>query len=570
MKNSKAQSMKMRANQQARSRRTSGKRQRAIAITATMFVLAPTAALAIEFDTGNEDVKIRWDNTVKASAMYRLKDADPKLVESFSAPGVPQALNLNAGNDNFRNKGFVSKRVDLLSELDVVYQKNYGFRLSGAAWYDAAYSGKTNAQDPFNGQMPNNEFPESTRTLAGNKAELLDAFVFGSWRLGDEQKVTARLGRHALQYGESVFFGDNGIARAQGPIDVLKLLTSPNAQFKEIIRPVPQISAQMQLSPNMSIGGYYQFGWEADRMAPAGSYFSTANMVWGSSQPEFVGIPAGPIAGNYVHMPSGDQKPGDSGQFGLQFKLRLDETDLGFYAARYHDKAGQIYSALNVPTPAASQWFYVFPKDITTVGFSATQTVGSANLALEASIRTNQPLVNQNVVYAPLFGPQPELATGHTGHVNLSMLATLPPNFLARESSFTGEVAWNRVLSINDPAGNLDTGRTRDATALQFIFSPTYRQVVPGLDLSVPIGLRYAVDGRSSITGHGWGPQGTGSASIGLEGNYEGVWQFTLTYNKFIGEATPFVNYQTQPPAYNSGNTLADRDFVSFSLRRTF
>jgi hypothetical protein len=527
-----------------------------------------TGAHAFEFDTGNPDMSVRFDNTVKVSAMYRLNDANPVLANSSSSSGAPQALNFNAGDDNFRKAGFVSERLDLLSELDVVYQKNYGFRLSGAAWNDAAYSGQTNAQDHFNGQTPYNAFPDGTKSLAGNQGELLDAFVFGSWRLGDEQKVSVRLGRHALQYGESVFFGDNGIARAQGPIDVLKLQSSPNAQFKEIIRPVPQVSAQMQLNADMSIGGYYQFGWEADRVAPAGSYFSTSNTPWGSSQPQFVGIPAGPIAGNYVLSPSGDQTPGNSGQFGLQFKWRLDEADFGFYAARYHDKAGQSYAALNVLVPTSSQWFYVFPKDITTVGFSATQTLGSANLAMEASTRSNQPLVNSNAVYVPLFQAQPELATGQTGHINLSMLATMQPNFLARESAFMGEIAWNRVLSINDPNGLLDQGRTRDATALQFIFTPTYRQIAPGLDLNVPIGLRYAVDGRSSVTGQGWGPQGTGSASIGLEGNYEGVWQFTLTYNKFLGEATPLVNYANLQ--YNSGNPLADRDYISFSLRRTF
>lgn len=534
---------------------------------ATASLLA-VGAQALELETGNDDVKIRFDNTVKVSAMYRLKDADPKLVNSLTSTGTPQALNFNAGNDNFRNAGFVSERADLLSELDVVYQKNFGLRLSGAAWRDAAYSGQTQAQDHANGQTPYNAFPESTKTLAGNKEELLDAFVFGSWRLADEKKVSTRLGKHALQYGESVFFGDNGIARAQGPIDVMKLQSSPNAQFKEIIRPVPQISSQLQISSDMSIGGYYQFGWEADRMAPSGSYFSAANPIWGSSMPEMVGIPAGPLAGNYRLTPGADQKPGDKGQFGLQFKLRLDETDLGFYAARYHDKSGQLVSALNVFTPAASQWFYTFPKDITTVGFSATKTLGGANLALEASTRNNQPLVNSNGVYPIQFAAQPKLATGHTGHINASMLATFAPNFLARESSLMAEFAWNRVLSLDDPQGHLDAGRTRDASALQFIFTPSYRQIAPGLDLNVPIGLRYVIDGRSSITGLSWGAEGTGSASIGLEGTYEGLWQFTMTYNKFIGKATPFLDYTNLQ--YHAGNTLADRDYLSFSLRRTF
>jgi hypothetical protein len=555
-------------------------RTRSLPALSALAMAATTAlsAHAVDIATDNPDWSLRFDNTLKGSLMLRLKNADPLLANSFG-PGVPQALNFNSGDDNFSRKGLVSKRVDLLSEFDAVYQKSYGLRLSAAAWYDAAYRGSTNAQDapgptaipnvstPGNGQTPYNEFPEYTRRLAGQKAEVLDAFVFGGWRLGDNQKITARLGRHAVQYGESVFFGDNGIARAQGPIDVMKLQSSPNAQFKEIVRPVPQLSAQWQASSDVSVGAYVQFRWEADRMAPAGSYFNTANNIWGSTLPEYISIPAGPIAGNYVLAPGADQKPPGSGQFGMQLKWRLDETDLGFYAARYHDKAGQFFSALNLGNPAASQWFYVFPKAINTFGFSATRTLGSINLALEASLRSNMPLVNENVVF-PLGTPQPTLASGRTAHINLSMLTVLPPNFLARESSFIGELAWNRVLSLQDPSGELDPGRTRDASAVQFVFSPSYRQVIAGLDLNVPIGLRYAIDGRSAVTGQGWGPHGTGSATLGLEGNYEGVWQFTLTYNKFIGKATPFVDYTTFQ--YNHGNTLADRDFVSFSLRRTF
>ena len=79
--------------------------------------------------------------------------------------------------------------------------------------------------------------------------------------------------------------------------------------------------------------------------------------------------------------------------------------------------------------------------------------------------------------------------------------------------------------------------------------------------------LRLPLAGRSSVTGMAWGAQGTGSASIGLEGTYLGVWQFTFTYNKYIGAATPFLNYSTL--RYGSGNALADRDYLSFSLRRT-
>jgi hypothetical protein len=541
---------------------------------AALLALMGASAQAAEFDTGNTDLSVRLDNTIKGSAIYRLHDADPALVDSLRllVPGVPQsafpqAINFNAGDDNFRKKGLVSKRVDLLSEFDVVYAKSYGLRVSAAAWYDKAYFGRTDATDPINGQNPNNEFPEFTKTLAGRKAEVLDAFVFGGWDLGEGHKLNTKLGRHALVYGESLFFGDNGIARAQGPVDVFKLLASPNAQFKEVIRPVPQVSAQFQASSTVSLGGYYQFRWEADRLAPAGSYFSSSTNSWGGS-------PYPEIVGTSLLLPGGDRKPKDSGQFGLQAKVRLEDTDLGFYAARYTDKSGVLYSELNVTSPAPGQWYYVFPESVKTIGASATRTVGDANFSVEGSLRADMPLVNANIIY-PNVAPAPQYATGRTAHLNVSWLASLPPSFLANEATFIGELAWNRVLKKNDPAGELDTIRTRDASAVQFIFSPSYRQALPGLDLNVPLGLRYVIDGNSPITGLGWGPSGTGSATFGLEGNYQGVWQFTLGYTRYLGSAAPFVDYSPLlapggVPHYTRGNPLADRDNVALSLRRTF
>jgi len=549
-----------------------------LTLTAAAALVACNAG-AIEIDTGNPDWSLRFDNTVKASTIYRTKSADPVLVDSFRllvpnvpASAFPQALNFNAGDDNFRQRGFVSKRIDLLSEFDAVYRKDYGVRVSAAAWYDAAYRGKTDAADVVNGQTPFDEFPSGTRDLAGRKAELLDAFVFGGWDAGDGRKLTLRLGKHSVLYGESLFFGDNGIARAQGPDDIYKLLSSPNAQFKEILRPVPQVSGQLQLSSELSLGAYYQFRWEADRLPPSGSFFSTANIPWGSSQPEFVGISAGPIAGNYVLTPSGDVHPRDSGQFGAQLKWRVAETDLGVYAARYHDKGGQLYGNLNVAAPAASNWYYVFPEAIKTAGVSASRSIGDVNFSAEASMRWNMPLRSTNMVYPGAFGPAPAYATGRTAHVNLSWLASLGPNFLARESGFVGELAWNRVMSMNDPSGELDAGRTRSASAVQFVFTPSYRQVLPGLDLNVPVGLRYSLDGRSAVTA--WDPRGSGSATVGVDGTYLGVWQFAVAYMHFIGKPTPFVEFAPLltggSPIYATGNALADRNNIALSLRRTF
>ena len=97
-----------------------------------------TSAGAAEVDMGNPDWAVRWDNSVRASTKIRTESADPALKDSFRqvptgapppAPATfafPQALNFNAGDQNFQKRGIVSGRMDLLSELDAVYRAGAG------------------------------------------------------------------------------------------------------------------------------------------------------------------------------------------------------------------------------------------------------------------------------------------------------------------------------------------------------------------------------------------------------------------------------------------------------------
>ncbi|PMY01215.1 DUF1302 family protein, partial [Pseudomonas sp. GW460-13] len=91
-------------------------------------------------------------------------------------------------------------------------------------WYDTVYNRSTSNNSPFTANaVPYNEFPRDTRDLHGRQAEILDAFVHGEGNIGDVV-ITGRLGQHTLLYGESLFFGNNAIAGAQSPVDIVKLL----------------------------------------------------------------------------------------------------------------------------------------------------------------------------------------------------------------------------------------------------------------------------------------------------------------------------------------------------------
>lgn len=530
-------------------------------IAAAVLAACLPASQAFEIDS-DSDVKIRWDNTIKYSAAYRLKDPSTLLT---SDP------NLDDGNAAFR-KGMISNRVDLLSEFDVRY-KNVGVRISGAGWYDSVY----NSRNDYAGLTPNqmstskNEFTHFARETHGRDFELLDAFVFGKTNLGNTT-LTGRLGRHALIYGETLFFGSNGIAAAQGPVDVVKLLSVPGTQFKEVLRPTEQLSVNLQLKPNLSVGGYYQLRWHANRLPAPGSYFSSVDFAPDGA--ESIYLAPG------VQIPRGaDLKPSDSGQGGMQVRFTPEGSgvDLGFYLARYHEKSpsGLYVVPGGLPFPAPIGLYHAYHEGIKTAGVSASTSVGDWNVAGEISVRHNTPL-NSNPVASVGNGnnnSNPLYAVGKSAHVNFSGIYVLPRTSLWDGGTLLAELGWHRMNSItSNPVSPLtglaalDPGVTRDASALRLMFEPVFYQVADNLDISVPIGIGYGLSGRSPLFTGGFPAKGNGDFSIGLHGTYAQVWQFGLDFVTFLGKENLLAVNGVQ----TYGQTLKDRSFISFNVKRTF
>jgi hypothetical protein len=349
---------------------------------------AACAAHAFEIDTGNPDLKLRWDNTVRYSAAVRLKERSPGLSRTVpgAVPGTfngPNNINQDDGNNNF-DRGLVSSRVDLLSEVDLAYQ-NLGARITGAAWYDQIYNRPTDNTTATANFTPASQFHPETREVMGRKAELLDAFVYGRFTLGGAP-VTLRLGRHTLLWGESLFFGANGIAGGMAPIDIVKATSVPNSQFKEIGRATGKLSGQVQVSESATLGAYIAYEWEKSRTPASGSYLSTAD----AGGPGGSVVRAGP--NRLIRQPDLDAK--DSGQGGVQLRIQADsiDTEFGLYYIRFH-----ALTPSNVtfngppPAPGTNAYRFLYHEGIQAFGVSAARTVGPFSLAGEASYRKGQP-----------------------------------------------------------------------------------------------------------------------------------------------------------------------------------
>jgi len=531
------------------------------------------SGMAFEISGADSDVKIRWDNTVKYTAAYRLKNPSEKIAAGdppTSAP--PPGPQLDDGDRNFK-RGLINNRFDLFSEFDVTY-KNFGMRVSGAAWYDEVYNrSNDNTSGTVNSlSVPAGTFTREMRNIMGRYDEILDAFVFVGSDASAETPFSVRAGKHTVLYGESLFFGSNGIANAQAPVDVIKLLSIPGSQFKEIIRPVGQVSTQIQFSPQVSAGAYYQYEWQKSRLPASGSYFSDVDFVGPGSEAAFPGIP--PLFMTFA----GEKKP-DAKQFGLQARFRPSSSDIeyGVYAAQYNDKTPQVM--LNPAIVGGNSTFqYVYAEKIKTVGASFSTVAGEANIASEVSYRWNAPLVSDPQMDPGLVSngtTNPLYAVGKTAHVQISAIYLMGKSALWEGADLLAELAWNRRLSIEKNPLALDPNTSRDAMAFRMIFTPQYFQVLPGLDLSVPIGLGFNPYGNSSaVAKFNGGAKKGGDFSIGLKGDYMKKYKVGLNYTHFFGKENAFLTpntFATPSPYMTTGaQSLRDRDFVSLSVQTTF
>ena len=519
-------------------------RGRTVVYGTVLFIslMMATSASAFNFDVSS-DIKGSWDNTIKFSGGYRVEKASDDLTSD------PQ------GDDGDRNfaRTWTSLRLDLLSELDIKYKDTVGVRVSGSGWYDPIYYNRETSNDSpgtYNSvsAASNKDFPKDTRDFLGLNADLLDAYIWTRQDIG-ETKLTLRAGRHTLMWGESLFNATNGIAYGNAPIDGIKLLSVPGSQAKELFMPVNQISTQYQLLQGLSLAAFYQLEWRRSRAPAAGSYVSDLDLI---------DIGGERLIGPNWMRAQDDLLASESGQYGLSARFRVEalDTDFGIYYLKYHSKDPQLYVY-----PVVGAYKEVFAENIEALGVSFGTQIGPVNVSGETHMRFNMPL--QSGAQAVLPGitadndDNPIYATGDTWHGNLSATYCLGPNFIAPSAMLLAEVFADHVVRYAKNEAAVDPARYRSAWGFRMVYDPTYTQVLSGLDISIPVGLGYNPRGLSSVTAKfNSGADEGGDWSVGVNFTYQQVWKANVTYTNYFGSA--------------GTQKLADRDFVSFSIQRTF
>lgn len=558
-----------------------------MALFAASVVVQGGAAHAFEIPTGNDEVKLRWDNTFRFTLSQRLKGQNRDILNS------PQN---DDGDRNF-NVGIVSDRLDILSELDMAYKKNYGVRFSGALWYDPRYKSSLDNTSPgtsnhlVNGAPATGLGSNTKDRFGGPSGELLDAFAYAKINVG-EMPINLRVGRHTVYWGESMFAygGNNGISYGQSPVDLGKALAQPGIELKELFRPLNQISVQVQPIPTLTFSGQYYLQWESNLWPEAGSYLGMIDPYMNGG--ESIWTPGGPIPNG------GDIKPKQAGDWGLSSRWSPEWLDgtLGFYYRNFSDKSPQlIVDASHAGPTTMPTYRLAYGSDIDLFGISLAKNILGISVGSEISYRRNMPLFSNEAGAAPLVGipgaPVPGSggtagARGDTMHALINFLGLISKTPFFDNASWITEFTygrWNRVSQ----GGQYFLGRdgytgldrvTKDNVTGALMFAPQWFQVFPGVDLTTPISIASGLYGTSAIKGGG--AKNNGSYSAGLSFDVFAKYKVDLTYASFFGnfgvDATGGISGPGDSLAGHSTGAgdvyglLQDRDLLTLTIKGTF
>ncbi|MEJ8857326.1 DUF1302 domain-containing protein [Variovorax robiniae] len=533
-----------------------------------------SGAQAFELDTGNPDLTLRWDNTLRYNYASRVEERDSKIGNSAVS---------DEGTYSFNKGQAVANRVDLLSEIDLTWKKRYGARVSGAGWYDDAYSSvsHTNPNPPLT-NIPSyigKRYSDYTqRYYHGPSGELLDAFVFGGVDLG-EVPVNVKLGRHSLYWGESLFLAGNlnSVAYAQNPLDLQKGFATPGVEAKELFRPLNQLSFQSQVTDTLSIAGQYMLEWDSFRYPEGGTYLGPVDFAFNGPDRQFISQALG-----FARRgdPSEPKQRGEGGLSARWSPAWLDGT-MGFYWRNFADKLPQTF--LTQVGPGTSRYNLIYADNINLYGISLAKNIGGISFGSELSYRQNTPL-NSTVL-----GISPGLPTpgdtkgprGDTYHGLINAVGVINKTPLFDTATWAAELVWSQWAKVRS-GGNLffaegfapcvgkdkwDGCTTKNYLGAGLAFTPTWFQVFPGVDLSMPMTYAVGLSGNAAtIFG---GNQGNGNYSVGLGVDVQQKYRFDLKYIDYLGKYR-----STNGTAVTSQNgfttLLKDRGFVSLTFKTTF
>jgi hypothetical protein len=268
---------------------------------------------------------------------------------------------------------------------------------------------------------------------------------------------------------------------------------------------------------------------------------------------------------------------------------------IGFYYRRFADMEPQVHLLTDVVN--GPRYFFAYGDGIDLYGVSLSTKVLGMSVGSELSYRKNMPLLSGGILVTPginqpeigLFGTLPGKgetygARGNTFQGVLNFMSLLAKTPVFDSAVWMAEFVWCHLSHVSDNPinfagdGGLDIQNlylpynkidkvTEHAVGAAVSFTPTWYQVFPGMDLSMPLFYSRGLTGNSAV--NGGTEKNAGSWSVALSLDVYQKYKFDLTYAAYFGDVVTDVSGGVSA-ANGLQALLKDRDTLTFTFKTTF
>ncbi|MCY1296320.1 hypothetical protein D9M70_457020 [compost metagenome] len=296
-----------------------------------------------------------------------------------------------------------------------------------------------------------------------------------------------------------------------------------------------------------------------------------------------------------------DLTPDDRGDWGLMAKWSPEWLDgtLGVYYRNTSDilpqavldargltRLGPLGAVANVQNSiSTTSYNFAYGDDIDIYGLSLSKDVAGISVGSDLNIRHNMPLASIPAILSasgpgglqaglgllPARNPGTGVitdvprdgdslsATGDTLHWTVNGLMTIADTPLFDSAVLLGELYYSNLLALDSHNEALYKGKdtyqgidkpTRDNWGLAVNFTPTWYQVFPGVDISMPMSVNVGLDGVSPVAGGG--AEDTGNYAVGVGAAIYNKYFVDLKYVDSFGESDKCENGATDGATPNA------------------
>ena len=350
----------------------------------------------------------------------------------------------------------------------------------------------------------------------------------------------------------------------QTPSDGRKAIANPGITAKEAARPIGQVSATLQLIPELALAGQYFYEWAQNTAPEGGSYLGVADFIMLGPN-RFCLSPAGPCLVN-----AGMREPKKSGDWGLSLRWKPDwlgDGTLGFYAREFTER-----NSWTTVSPPTGKYVFSFAEGTKLYGVSLAKNIGGVSVGAELLTRRNTALQAASTD-ANFQGPR-----GNTVHALVNGQIQFGMRPVWSSAVLTAELAYAHLNSFTSnearfkncpPGQDVSFGcSTRENWVTSLAFAPTWTAISPGWDLTAAARLVYGIKGNTPVLSNSSGRERTGSYSLSLALDYNAQHNFAVAYNGYL--ATYKANAANTAIATSNGDQLQDRGWLSFTYQASF